>query len=357
MKTRMVLSLALIILLSIPFSVVSAIGADSIIFSDISSHWAKEDIEIAVEKGIVNGYPDGTFRPDLSVTRAEFIKMLVMALNLPHSAVGLPWYQTYVAAAIETGFHDVDRDGFNGFYDQTMTRLEMMRVAIRAVDSQAISITDNEYVLAAVEKGILRGMGKGELALDSLTTRAQALTVIQRIVDIKSGKTLDIDLEALKSAKKLAGISEDPNDNGTPVNNKYGNVEYVGKGNSSFSLPMHEVGRALMIELIESIELVDGYIHLTVPEIPNPYIPGINQGYNIAVRYNDQTNAENEFQFDQIYIERVAQSGSQHKIPYNNGVGYLSMDVGEVLPNDYPILEWVRIEIPSLQMTSSTEGW
>ena len=45
-------------------------------FSDIEGHWAAQEIEDAYMYGIVNGDGDGTFRPDDSISRAEFVKML-----------------------------------------------------------------------------------------------------------------------------------------------------------------------------------------------------------------------------------------------------------------------------------------
>lgn len=45
-------------------------------FSDIENHWAKEKIENFLESGFVNGYGDGTFRPDADITRAEFCKIV-----------------------------------------------------------------------------------------------------------------------------------------------------------------------------------------------------------------------------------------------------------------------------------------
>ena len=57
---------------------VSSYGAS---FSDIDEHWAKSYILDAAEKGIISGYPDGTFLPDKPVTRAEFTKMVNNALG------------------------------------------------------------------------------------------------------------------------------------------------------------------------------------------------------------------------------------------------------------------------------------
>lgn len=51
-------------------------------FNDIDKHWAKTAIEKAYAAGIINGYPDGTFRPDAKITRAEATKMLNKAYNI-----------------------------------------------------------------------------------------------------------------------------------------------------------------------------------------------------------------------------------------------------------------------------------
>ncbi|MFJ6267866.1 S-layer homology domain-containing protein [Lysinibacillus xylanilyticus] len=51
-------------------------------FTDIEKNWAKEFILKAAELGIMNGYPDGTFKPDQSVTRAQAASMLVRSLGL-----------------------------------------------------------------------------------------------------------------------------------------------------------------------------------------------------------------------------------------------------------------------------------
>ena len=50
-------------------------------FSDIASHWAKDEIGIAANKGWINGYPDSTFRPDQYITRAEAMTIVNRVLN------------------------------------------------------------------------------------------------------------------------------------------------------------------------------------------------------------------------------------------------------------------------------------
>ena len=53
-------------------------AASSPVLSDIAGHWAETDIRSALEAGWVNGYPDGSFRPEAEVTRAEFLKLASM---------------------------------------------------------------------------------------------------------------------------------------------------------------------------------------------------------------------------------------------------------------------------------------
>ena len=59
-------------------------------FSDIASHWAKDEIGIAANKGWINGYPDGTFRPNQYITRAEAMTLVNRVLNrLPENSSDL----------------------------------------------------------------------------------------------------------------------------------------------------------------------------------------------------------------------------------------------------------------------------
>ena len=92
-------------------------------FSDISGHWAENEIERAAAFGWISGYPDGTFRPDARITRAEAMTMINRVLcrmpqsesNLLDSMVTWPdnkpsdWH--YLAVQEATNSHDFNRQG------------------------------------------------------------------------------------------------------------------------------------------------------------------------------------------------------------------------------------------------------
>ncbi len=90
-------------------------------FTDISGHWAEAEIERAATLGWINGYEDGTFRPDAEITRAEAMTLINRVLQrLPETADDLldnmttwsdvqpnAWY--YLAVQEATNSHDFDR--------------------------------------------------------------------------------------------------------------------------------------------------------------------------------------------------------------------------------------------------------
>ncbi|MGN0163573.1 MAG: S-layer homology domain-containing protein, partial [Candidatus Ornithomonoglobus sp.] len=75
-------------------------------FCDVSeSHWAYEYISSMAARGIIEGYDDGSFLPEKTVTRAEFAKMLAGAAALSPAEASFgdvsedAWYLDYVRAA------------------------------------------------------------------------------------------------------------------------------------------------------------------------------------------------------------------------------------------------------------------
>lgn len=303
-------------------------------FSDISNHWAKEAILQAVKKGYVSGYPNGTFQPNKEVSRAEFIKMLVDALKLPHSQVGKPWYQPYVAAAIETGVHQ--QMDFKTDYNKPLTRLEMVRIAVRGTDKQLKeskqTLKDGEFLYRATKSGILQGMANGELNLEGTTTRAQAVAIIERILTLNEGKELPVDRRAISYAEVEA--------TGTNIQTMW--------GVPAKPLPLKvDLGSRLDISidklLIVDMESKSGAYREWFPEVMMDTHEIANKHYVVAMHVNIQNNNMKEHA---IWDFTFKIGGSEYNFRRS-----------AITPN-YKDLTPIKI-VPSLWLdkTKTVEGW
>lgn len=167
--------------------------------SDIADHWAEANIKQAVNSGIVKGYPDGTFKPNHSVTRAEFVVMLMntvkpqgegAVLTFTDTAeIGI-WAQKAVAQAFQSGI--VRGYGDGSFRPNAeITRAEMAVMLANALNltaeaNAATSFADDKdiptwskgAVAALKEQKLVEGKGANVYAPMSLTTRAETVTVL-----------------------------------------------------------------------------------------------------------------------------------------------------------------------------------
>lgn len=176
-------------------------------FIDVpDTHWAASAIAQAVQAGYVSGYEDGTFKPDKPVSRAEFIKMTVEAMGYEMNHSEGSWYVPYINAALAGGLITANEYGSQPDYTVPMTRREMARIAVRAIGRTVQS--DAEYMLLAVQNGLLSGTGNGELAPDGTTTRAQAVAVIGRILQVNQGRKLPVDELAVAAASSAVKLEQ-----------------------------------------------------------------------------------------------------------------------------------------------------
>jgi plastocyanin len=116
-------------------------------FSDVdASQWYAPYLRAALSKGIVSGYPDGTFRPSQTVNLVENLKMLMLARGVnmnsiivqgnPYAdAFGDQWYAKYVQYAKDRKLIDADPNN-KIFPDQGMTRGKLAETAYRLVYMQ-----------------------------------------------------------------------------------------------------------------------------------------------------------------------------------------------------------------------------
>lgn len=200
MKKVWSVALTIILLWSLTIQVGhSPVEAAAISFPDIKGHWAESSINNAVKKGYVGGYPDGSFRPENTLTRAEFMKMLVAALGLETKTGGSgKWYKPYIDAAIAEGIYKTG-DFANEAYEKSLTRAEMATVVVRATGVKDVEPKQGLYL--ATSKGLIGGTSPGEISADGFSTRAQAIVVIERLLSVNAGKQLPVDKYAVAAAE------------------------------------------------------------------------------------------------------------------------------------------------------------
>ncbi|MEI7027107.1 S-layer homology domain-containing protein [Paenibacillus sp. y28] len=139
------------ILLAGPDSGASAAtgGPASPAFTDVSGHWAEEQIRTAVKAGFVNGFEDGTFGPDEPVTREQFLGMAVRALQGPQASAASAsdsWFAPVYQAAVDQAWY---KDDYTGGWDLPITRGEIAGTLVRVTEQPLTDKLLQEAVTAA----------------------------------------------------------------------------------------------------------------------------------------------------------------------------------------------------------------
>lgn len=172
-------------------------------FTDAVSHWAYESIIHMYTEGIVNGYEDGTFRPNNTVTRAEFVKMLTNAVELATTSTSgvsfsdvsdSAWYATCVKLAAANNLVH----GYDGKFRplENISRQDTAIVIYNAIagtgyrvegeksfdDTTSIADYAKPYVSALAANGVING-SEGKFLPNNTLTRAEAVKLIENLLD------------------------------------------------------------------------------------------------------------------------------------------------------------------------------
>nr|WP_269847351.1 S-layer homology domain-containing protein [Paenibacillus sonchi] len=189
-----------------------AVVENKVNFNDVASvqAWAGRQIQVVAAKGAIEGVGASKFAPKSNVTRAEFSKMLIRALNLENSTAtesfgdvaSTAWYAPYVAVAAEKGIV-TGRSASQFDPNATITRAEMATMIARAVKTvnpqatagDASSLTkfaDAAKIAASLKDGVAFAASHnlvignaGKFNPNNTATRAEAAVIIYRTINFK----------------------------------------------------------------------------------------------------------------------------------------------------------------------------
>ncbi len=176
-------------------------------FNDVNDdYWAKDSIASLAEKGIVSGF-DGKFEPERSITREEFVKMLVQAFGFKGKAdIAFTdvnegdWYYEYISIAVDNNIvSGVSKEEFGVGLE--ITREDMTVMIYRALqhlghsfNESSIIVFDDYYEIsdyARTAVGVMsynklvNGVGNNKFDPKSNSTRAMAAAIIDRAISFR----------------------------------------------------------------------------------------------------------------------------------------------------------------------------
>jgi len=172
--------------------------------NDTATHWARNPIVTLAGMDILGGYPDGSFRPDANVSRAEFAAMLTRAIGLesrPQTAdrftdvAGLGWARGAIGAAVDARLMGGYPDGTFGAV-RGISRIEIAVIIDRLIAGRHVRVHMSELpvtfadaiptwarsgVESAARAGIVRGFADNTFRPERIATRAEVAAMLYRL--------------------------------------------------------------------------------------------------------------------------------------------------------------------------------
>lgn len=194
----------LLLMLSMPISIMATTPAD------ISNHWAKTTIQSWLDKAFIAGYPDGSFKPNNNITRAEFMALVNKAFGYTETASITfsdvdtdAWYGSAVAIAIAAGY-------INGYPDGTMrpnspvsreeaAAIIMKIINLKADANYAVKFTDvakltwsKGSVGAVAKAGIMNGYPDGRFDPKLMIKRGECIVSLDRAIAFEKSEQVPV---------------------------------------------------------------------------------------------------------------------------------------------------------------------
>jgi hypothetical protein len=283
--------------------------ADRLMKDVVGNEWFAEDVRLLMDLGIINGFPDGTFKPNEPFRIDEFLKCLVLALNYkPAETTSDYWAQGFIDTAKEMNwmaYVNDDREFKN--YTVPINREQMGVILYAAIDeipgvqmnggrvnlmyklseyergisfSPYSQIDGSSYFLLHIYAiGLITGYPDGSFGNKNQLTRAEAAAVLARVVDPSRRIYPDVGFTPPKGKVEVEGVIFDYEKDLIKEETEYSVDYYMSK----------EMQEHFALLYLESFKLKkDGTVQFYMPKLPKGFV-----AYNsITVQYNEGVKGE-----------------------------------------------------------------
>ncbi|WP_168118666.1 S-layer homology domain-containing protein [Paenibacillus sp. HB172176] len=233
----------------------SAVAGSATAFADIHGHWAEPNINDMLKKGILDGFPDGTFRPDDPVQIDQFVKMLILSFSDLYENGSRSWNNAFLSTLSQenlavlkqdyryfsfkpntTGYwakdfidiasdlHFLNKAGYTDFQARltrenaaeiiyyTLQETEFLedsafglRMASEYGDIMGATEREQRFIAESLVKGIMNGYTNGFFGVGDYVTRAQALVILERLRDKSKRLAIEVSPENLERIVPTSG--------------------------------------------------------------------------------------------------------------------------------------------------------
>jgi hypothetical protein len=230
-------------------------AASAPVFKDIKGHWAEKTITDMVKQGILDGYPDGTFRPQEPVKVDQFIKMLVLSYTDLHQNGARSWNAQFLQSLSEenqailkqdyryfdfkpntagywakqfidvaSDLHFLNKSRYNDFQADlnrenvaeivyyTLQETEFLedglfgqKMAQAYGDLMGASEREQKFIAETLVKGIMQGYPNGFFGVGDTVTRAESLVILNRLTDKSKRLAVAVSPDKLERVVPTAG--------------------------------------------------------------------------------------------------------------------------------------------------------
>jgi hypothetical protein len=215
--------------------IASGVSAASASFKDMQGHWAEQGVQLLQERGIAGGYPDGTFKPNNTVSKVEFFTMLNKVMGFKNTQAPLftdvaakDWYYNEVAKALAAGYISGEyKDGAALNPGAAITRQEaalMIMKAFRANPSKDLAVLKQanfkdanqidswrkpaiDYMLSG---NIMKGFPDRTFKPKDKVTRAQIAAIMNRVYELKGNAGTNVSAPSASAATIVSVLPLNP---------------------------------------------------------------------------------------------------------------------------------------------------
>ncbi len=297
------------IILIIVFANVSCIFAKEIQLTDIGNHWAKNEINILLRESVIQGYDDGTFKPDNEVTVSEFLKMVIEMADYKLETIGEPWPDWYIQTALKNNL--ISGNEFDD-YSKNITRYEAVKILSKYINIDDVSKSKNifidlkkdekEIILKLVNLKVISGYSDSTFKSANYITRAEACKIISNAYNAKQNllKTRKYQLNSYMT--NLKELSENNIANTYQIKNNRIYIYDIGKyaNINGQTLNQEYVKDKTVIKLIENLIGEEAYVELKF--VPDKYI--INN-LNVCYGYGKNEVENGNYIFEIRFYENA----------------------------------------------------